>query len=109
MSENRKRNVTLTIRVTEAEKAAITAKARRAKLSLTDYIVTLSRQVEIKPPPDLSPLLSELKHIGNNLNQSAAKVNSGVTYVPDLRAVMDSQNRIYDALLKIAEDTTWQQ
>lgn len=109
MSENRKRNVTLTIRVTEAEKAAITAKARRAKLSLTDYIVTLSRQVEIKPPPDMSPLLSELKHIGNNLNQIAAKVNSGVTYVPDLRAVMDAQNKIYNLLLGMTENESWQQ
>ena len=108
MPENRKRNVTLTIRVTEAEKAAIAAKARRAKLSLTDYIVTFSRQVERKPPPDLSPLLLELKRIGNNLNQIAAKVNSGVTYIPDLSAVMDSQNKIHNQLLSMMENESWQ-
>jgi len=36
MSENRKRNQTLTIRVTASEKDAITQKAAKARMSLTD-------------------------------------------------------------------------
>ena len=42
MAENRKRNVTLTIRVTNAEKASISANARRARTNLTDYILKLN-------------------------------------------------------------------
>ena len=109
MAENRRRDKTLTIRVTESERAAITAKAKRAKLSLTEYIVTLSRQVEIHPPADLSPLLVELKRIGNNLNQLAMKVNSGMAYVPDLREIIEQQNNIYRQLLTMTEDRAWQQ
>ena len=109
MAENRRRDKTLTIRVTESEKNAITAKAKRAKLSLTEYIVTFSRQVEIHPPADMSPLLLELKRIGNNLNQLATKVNSGMAYVPDLREIIEQQNSIYRQLLTMTEDRAWQQ
>lgn len=108
MSENRKRNETLTIRITKTEKAAIAAKAKKAELSLTDYLVTLSQKVVINPPPDLSPMLTQLKRIGNNLNQIAAKVNSGVTYVPGLEKVMELQRDVYDQLLKMTESILWQ-
>ena len=76
MPENRRRNETLTIRVTRAEKEKLKSKARRAKLSLTDYIVALSDKAVIQPPPDMSPLISELKRIGNNINQITVKVNA---------------------------------
>ncbi len=57
-------------------------------------IVALSRQTEIILPPDTAPIIVELKRIGNNLNQIAAKVNSGVTYVPDLKEIIENQKRI---------------
>ena len=41
MTENRKRNQTLTIRVTAAEKDAIVRNAAKARMSLTDYIVAI--------------------------------------------------------------------
>ena len=108
MSEYRKRDKTLTIRLTKSEKSAIIAKADAAKLSLTDFIVALSKQVTINPPPDLSPLLVELKRIGNNINQIAAKVNSGVVYVRDLQTVIEMQKSIYNQLLAMTENT-WRQ
>lgn len=107
MSENRKRSETLTIRITKSEKAAIVSQAKKARLSLTEYILALSRQLPIYPPPDFSPLLVELKRIGNNINQIAAKVNSGAAYVPDLRQIKDQQGKIYDRLLQLAEDCAW--
>ena len=106
--ENRKRNQTLTIRLTKSEKAAITAKARKAKMNLTEYIVAMSRDVQIILPPDIAPLVTELKRIGNNLNQLAAKVNSGAVYVPDLREVVEMQKALYDHLLSVTEDSLWQ-
>lgn len=107
MSENRKRNETLTIRITKSEKAAIVRQAKKARMSLTEYILALSRQLPIYSPPDFSPLLVELKRIGNNINQIAVKVNSGAAYVPDLRQIKDQQRKIYDRLLQFAEDSTW--
>lgn len=107
MSENRKRAETLTVRVTKTEKAAIVSQAKKAGMNLTEYILALARQLPIHPPPDLSPLLVELKRIGNNINQIAARVNSGAAYVPDLRQITEQQKKLYDQLLRLAEDEKW--
>lgn len=107
MSENRKRNETLTIRLTKVERERIAEKASRAGLSLTEYILALSRDTPIVVPPDMTPLLRELKRIGNNLNQIAAKVNSGVAYVPDLKNVLAGQQQICQLLKEMTEGTSW--
>ena len=106
--ENRKRDVTLTIRVTQAEKDAIIVNAMHAGKNLTDYILSVNDRAIISPPPDLSPLLHELKRIGTNINQVAAKVNSGVSYVPGLREVAEQQAEILRQLRALTEDRTWQ-
>ena len=77
-------------------------------MNLTEYIVALSKDVTIILPPDIAPLVTEMKRIGNNLNQIAAKVNSGAVYVPDLREVVEMQKALYDHLLLMTEDSSWQ-
>ena len=52
MSENRKRNVTLTIRLTAGEKDAIARNAAKARMSLNDYIVASSLLTEIHVAED---------------------------------------------------------
>ena len=108
MAENRRRSETLTVRLTKAEKAALTAKARKAKMTLTEYILAVSKDTKIVLPPETAPIILELKRIGNNLNQIAAKVNSGVTYVADLTEVIENQNKVYGLLLKLTEECRWQ-
>lgn len=100
--------MTLTIRVTQAEKDAIIVNAMRAGKNLTDYILSVNDRAIISPPPDLSPLLRELKRVGANINQVAAKVNSGVSYVPGLREVAELQAEILRQLRALTEDRTWQ-
>ena len=102
MSGKRRRDNTLTIRLTKAEKERIERNAKRAKLSLTDYIVSLSLETPIHVAEDVKPLLIELKRIGNNLNQIAAKINTGVFQSYDFQDVVDEQRKIYEQLLKIA-------
>lgn len=109
MSEKRRRNETLTVRLTRTEKASILAKAKRAKMNLTEYILAISKQTEIVLPPDTAPIVIELKRIGNNLNQIAAKVNSGVAYVDGLQTVVENQNKIYGLLYEMTEKKRWQQ
>ena len=72
---NRKRNQTISIRLTTEEKEEIIAKAKQANMTLTDYLIECSRNTEITVT-DLSEVLIELKRIGNNLNQIARKANS---------------------------------
>lgn len=102
MSEKRRRDNTLTIRLTKAEKERIERNSKRAKRSLTDYIVSLSLETPIHVAEDVKPLLIELKRIGNNLNQIAAKINTGVFQSYDFQDVVDEQRKIYEQLLKIA-------
>ena len=102
MSKQRLRDTTLTIRLTKSEKERIERNAKRAERSITDYLVLLSLEMPIHVAEDVKPLLIELKRIGNNLNQIAAKINSGVFRSYDFQDVVDEQKKIYEQLLEIA-------
>ena len=107
MSENRKRNQTLTIRVTAAEKDAIVRNAAKARMSLTDYIVASSLLTEIHVAEDTLPLLAELKRIGNNLNQISMKINAGAFQSYNFQEVIDMQRDIYEELYRINRGVPW--
>ena len=107
MSENRKRNQTLTIRVTAGEKDAITQKAAKARMSVTDYIVASSQLTQIHVAEDTRPLVTELKRIGNNLNQISMKINAGAFQSYNFREVIEMQRSIYEALLR-SGGSQWQ-
>ena len=96
MGEKRKRDKTLTIRLTESEKMMIEKKASKAKLNLTEYIISVSSKSKISVTEDTKPLLMELKRIGNNINQIAMKINSGVVSSYNFDEVISMQRKIYD-------------
>lgn len=96
MSKQRRRDTTLTIRLTKAEKERIERNAKRAERSITDYLVLLSQETPVHVAEDVKPLLIELKRIGNNLNQIAAKINAGA-----FRSY-NFEDMIYEQLLEIA-------
>lgn len=99
MGEKRKRDKTLTIRLTESEKMMIEKKASKAKLNLTEYIISVSSKSKISVTEDTKPLLMELKRIGNNINQIAMKINSGVVSSYNFDEVISMQRKIYEQLL----------
>ena len=101
MTENRKRNQTLTVRLTAAEKDAIIQKAEKAGMSLTDYIVASSLLTEIHVAEDTRPLVTELKRIGNNLNQISMKINAGAFQSYNFHEVIEMQRSIYEELVRI--------
>ena len=108
MTENRKRNQTLTIRVTAGEKDAITQKAVKARMSLTDYIVASTQLTQIHVAEDTRPLVTELKRIGNNLNQISMKINAGAFTSYNFQEVIDLQKAIYEELYRINRGAPWQ-
>ena len=99
MGEKRKRDKTLTIRLTESEKMMIEKKASKAKLNLTEYIISVSSKSKISVTEDTKPVLLELKRIGNNINQIAMKINSGVVSSYNFDEVISLQRKIYEQLL----------
>lgn len=102
ITENRRRDKTLTIRLTDSEKKKIISKSRKAKMSTTDFIVACADNAVIKTPEDLRPVVSQLKRIGNNINQIAVKVNSGAVYSVNFDEVIEMQNKIYEKIFEIA-------
>ena len=102
ITENRKRDKTLTIRLTDSEKKKIIAKSRKAKMSATDFIIACTDNAVIKTPEDLRPVITQLKRIGNNINQIAVKVNSGAVYSVNFDEVIEMQNKIYEKVFEIA-------
>lgn len=102
ITENRKRDKTLTIRLTDSEKKKIIVKSRKAKMSTTDFIIACADNAVIKTPEDFRPVVSQLKRIGNNINQIAVKVNSGAVYSINFDEVIEMQNKIYEKVFEIA-------
>ena len=101
MSDNRKRNQTLTIRLTAAEKDAIVRNAAKAHMSLTDFLVASALTTEIYVAEDTRPLITEMKRIGNNLNQISMKINAGAFQSYNFQEVIEMQRDIYEELYRI--------
>ena len=101
MKENRKRDKTLTVRLTESEKALIEKKAKRANMNLTEYIIAVSNKSKINVAEDTKSLLVELKRIGNNINQIAMKINSGAVSSYNFTEVINMQRKIYEQMLEL--------
>lgn len=101
MQENRKRDKTLTVRLTESEKSLIEKKAKRANMNLTEYIIAVSNKSKINVTEDTKPLLVELKRIGNNINQIAMKINSGAVSSYNFTEVINMQRKIYEQMLEL--------
>ena len=57
---NRKRNQTISIRLTTEEKKEIVAKAKQAQMTLTDYLIECSSNTDITVT-DLSEVLDEIR------------------------------------------------
>lgn len=97
----RKRNKTLTIRLTEQEYDAVMKKVLRSGMSITDFLVTAVQKTQIHVAEDTRPLVTELKRIGNNLNQITAKINAGVFRSYNFQEVIDLQRTIYEEVRRI--------
>ena len=101
MKVNRRRNITLTIRLTEEEKAHIVNMAKKANLSLTDYIVELSHLIPIVVPENVQPNLIELRRIGNNINQIATRANMDIYQRENFEGIRNELKKINDNLYAI--------
>ena len=74
-------------------------KAKEAGLSVNEFIITCSQRLQIDCT-DYSPVITELKRIGNNLNQIARRLNSGGHLPPYFTEVVEGQRKIYDLILE---------
>ena len=106
MKENRKRNKTLTIRLTETEKEMLVRNAKRTCKSLTDYIVYLSLESTTKSTNEIKPLIIEFKRLVDQLNSINEKLESGDLHSFNFQDVFDEQKIIYKQLFELIRKRT---
>ena len=103
----RKRDIQLKVRVTPEERAMIEAKmaqlgttnmgAYLRKMALDGYILRLDL-------PELKEMLSQLRYMGNNVNQIAKRANEvGVIDEMDIRGVSKRQERMLEQMARLLE------
>jgi hypothetical protein len=70
-------------------------------MSITNFLVATTEQTQIYVAEDTKPLVTELKRIGNNLNQITARINAGIFHSYNFQEVIDLQRAIYAEVLSI--------
>ena len=98
----RKRSISIPIRVTEKELSAIDAKATKAVMSRTDYLVSCAVGKRITVIDGLTPLLAELRRIGNNLNQLTRLAHLGKIEAVSLAEANEVLQQTYEELRQLA-------
>lgn len=98
----RKRNIAIPIRVTEKELEEIDAKASKAKKNRTEYMISAALGKQITVIDDLREMISQLKRIGNNLNQLTKKANMHEIKVVNLEETNQELSEIYQAIFALA-------
>lgn len=98
----RTRNVSVPFRVTEKELEAIDKKAEKAKMNRTEYLITAATNKRITLIEDIKPLLTELRRIGNNLNQITKLANMGKVDAINLTETSEALAETYQAVYLLA-------
>jgi len=100
----RKRNHVVPIRFSDHELLVIDANAKRANMSRTEYLVSAGMGKPIVILDDLKPMLSELRRIGNNVNQLTRKANSGEIYAVGLTEINEQLGMVAAGLCVIQKE-----
>ena len=82
-------------RVSEKDLDTIKNKAKKAKMTVTDYITQSALGKEIVVIDGLPQIITELKRIGNNLNQLTMLSHQGVINTVNLDEIEESLTAIY--------------
>ena len=90
-----KKDKIITIRVSEKEKKKLIEKSEIAKLSLSEYLIEQGLDKDIVIVDGLNEVVTELRRIGNNINQLTYLANSGRIYTVDLNEVKQKVENVW--------------
>ena len=93
-----KKDKIITIRVSEKEKKKLIEKSEIAKLSLSEYLIKQGLDKEIVIVDGLNEVVSELRRIGNNINQLTYLANIGRIYTVDLTEVKQEIGKVWNVI-----------
>ena len=98
----RKRDTSLTIRLTPSEKELIFLRAKQKHLCVTDYIVATLLFDDQKKNSFVRPLMIKIKCVTDQLSTIQKELKETSFYYPDFNEVADLQREIIDMLTQIA-------
>ena len=112
-SDEEEKKIIVNFRMTPEEKKKLLAKAEEAHMSLSGYIIALSKSKRVVLKDEIAELTVEISRIGNNINQIAHTGNSQkflykaqLNYVvKHLQAIEDLQRKILMAMFSDEEHT----
>ena len=104
----RKRNRVVPVRFTEQELSVVDANAKKANMNRTEFLVSSGMNKPIIILDELKPMLTELRRIGNNVNQLTRKANSGEIYVVGLNEINEQLGAVASGLYAIQKEVSRQ-
>ena len=94
------KNQKINIRLTEKEKSIIELKAKKLNMTITKFIVSSCLKDKIVIVNGLDKVDTELRRIGNNINQLTRLANEKIITVIDLKELRMEVNNIYGYVSK---------
>ena len=102
---NRRRSVEIKFFVTPKEKEDLDARVERTGLTRSEFLrrAYMGAKINEKPQTEIKELLSQLSHLGNNVNQIAHKENAlGIQASAEL--LCDVSEKIYQLITDIRKE-----
>ena len=96
----------INIRLTEKEKSIIEAKAKKLNMTITKFIVSSCLKDKIVIVNGLDKVDTELRRIGNNINQLTRLANEKIITVIDLKELRMEVNNIWQLLKQLVQKQT---
>ena len=96
----------INIRLSEKEKSIIESKAKKCNMTITKFIVSSCLKDKIIIVNGLDKVDSELRRIGNNINQLTRLANEKLITVVDLKELRMEVNNIWQLLKQLVQKQT---
>ena len=100
------KNQKINIRVTENEKKKIEEKAKRCNMTISKFMISSCLKDKIVIVNELDKVGTELRRIGNNINQLTRLANEKITTVIDLKELRMEVNNIWQLLKQLVQKQT---
>lgn len=96
----------INIRLTEKEKKLIESKAKKCNMTVTKYIINSCLKDKIIIVDGLDKIDTELRRIGNNINQLTRLSNERIIKTVELKELRLEVNNIWQLLKQLVQKQT---
>ena len=96
----------INIRLSEKEKNIIEVKAKKLNMTITKFIISSCLKDKIVIVNELDKVGTELRRIGNNINQLTRLANEKIITVIDLKELRMEVNNVWQLLKQLVQKQT---